>query len=434
MRDLTDLIIRGGVCLRGSVRAPPSKAHTHRAIIASALSEGTSMIYNPLICDDTLATINGCRMLGAEISEESDGALRVLGVSKPKTPEDIIDCGESGSTIRFITPVCALADGISVLTGGRSLRRRPMGPLLDALSQLGVRCYSTRMDGCPPIVVFGGGIRGGRANIRGDVSSQFISGLLFATPMAENDTDIILTTPLESKPYVDITLDVLRRHKIEVEVTGDGGVFHIPCGQIYRRHDHHIEGDYSSAAFLMAAAAITNSHIRVGSLLRGSLQGDRVIVRLLHDFGAHIHVGEDFVEVLGVDGSLRPLDVDMRDNPDLVPVCAVLACMADGESVLRGVGRLRFKESDRIAALLSELSKMGAEIRFLEDNLVIRGGVVLRGAEIDPHGDHRIAMACAVAALRAEGETIIHDAECINKSYPNFVRDIRLLGADVVER
>jgi len=434
VEELTDLIVKGGVCLRGLVRAPPSKAYTHRAIIASALSEGTSTIHNPLICDDTLATINACRMLGAEISEESGGALRVLGISRPKTPEDIIDCKESGSTIRFITPVCALADGISVLTGGRSLRRRPMGPLLDALSQLGVKCYSTRMDGCPPIVVFGGGIRGGRASIRGDVSSQFISGLLFATPMAENDTDIVLTTPLESRPYIDVTLDVLNRHGIKVEVTGDGRVFHIPCGQMYRLHNYYIEGDYSSAAFLMAAAAITSSRVRIENLPRRSLQGDRIIVRLLHDFGVHVRVGEDFIEVMGADGPLKPLDVDMRDNPDLVPVCAVLACMAEGKSVISGVGRLRFKESDRVKALLTELSKMKAKIKVLDDKIIIYGVRELRGAEIDPHGDHRIAMACAVAALAAKGETVIHDAECINKSYPDFIRDMRLLGVEIIER
>ncbi|MEM1582698.1 MAG: 3-phosphoshikimate 1-carboxyvinyltransferase [Candidatus Bathyarchaeia archaeon] len=430
---MTDLIIKGGItALCGSITAPPSKAHTHRAIIAASLSNGLSNIRNMLICDDTLATINACKMLGAEINWVNNEAVKIWGLPKPKTPNNVIDCGESGSTIRFITPICALAEGISVLTGGESLRRRPMGPLIEALSQLGVKCYSTRMNGCPPIVVFGGGIKGGRANIRGDVSSQFISGLLFATPIAENDTDIILSTPLESKPYVDITLDTLMKHGIKIEYSQN--TFHIPCGQEYKPCDYHIEGDYSSAAFLLAAAAITGSRIHVKNLIRDTLQGDRVIIDILSEVGVDINVGDDFVEVKGVNKQLNSFTVDMRDNPDLVPVCVVLACIANGESIIHGVRRLRFKESDRISALLSELSKMGASIKFSDDSLIIRGERELHGAEIDPHGDHRIAMACAVAALTASGETVIRDAECINKSYPNFVKDMRLLGVEVLER
>lgn len=429
---MTDLIVRGGSVLSGLIKAPPSKAHTHRAIIASALSEGISEIHNALICDDTVATINACRMLGAEIENFPDNTLRISGFSKPKTPEDVINCGNSGSTLRFLTPVCALADGISILTGGASLRRRPMGPLLEALGQLGVRCYSTRRNGYPPIIVFGGGIRGGRATIRGDISSQFISGLLFATPMADNDTEIILSTPLESRPYVNLTLDAIRKHGIKVESSPN--VFHVSCGQKYRPYDHTIEGDYSSAAFLLAAAAITSSHIRIENLMEDSLQGDRIIIEILGEVGTHINVGENFVEVKGTDERLKPLNVDMRDNPDLVPVCAVLACMADGKSVIRGIRRLRFKESDRIKSLCSELSKMGADIKSSGAQLIIYGGKDLHGAEINPHGDHRIAMACAVAALKASGKTIIRNAECINKSYPNFVRDIQSLGVEVLER
>ncbi|MCD6465192.1 3-phosphoshikimate 1-carboxyvinyltransferase [Candidatus Bathyarchaeota archaeon] len=430
---MTDLVIRGGeASLSGCIEAPPSKAYTHRAIIASALSDGCSTVRNVLICDDTLATINACRMLGAEIVELSDGAFRIFGSPKPETPNNVIDCGGSGSTIRFLTPVCALADGISVLTGNESLRRRPMGPLLDALNQIGVKCYSTRMNGCPPIIVFGGGIKGGKANIRGDVSSQFISGLLFATPMAEKDTEIVLTTSLESKPYVEMTLNILEKHGIAART--DFHVFHVPSGQRYRPHDHFIEGDYSSAAFPLSAAAITGSNIKVKNLLKETLQGDRFIIDILNDAGVYVNVGEDFIETGGSSQRLKPLNVDMRDNPDLVPVCVVLAAFADGKSVIRGIRRLRFKESNRVEALLSEFSKMGVKINVLDDVMEVYGGGRIHGAEIDPHGDHRIAMACAIAALKASGETVIHDAECINKSYPNFVRDMRILGADIIER
>ena len=429
---MVDLILKGGATLNGSAKAPPSKAYTHRAIIAASLSNGSSMVHNALICDDTLATMNACRMLGAEIDKLSDNVIRVSGMPKPETPNDVINCGESGSTMRFITPICALADGISVLTGGESLRRRPMGPLIEALNHLGVKCYSARMDGYPPIIVFGGGIRGGKAFIRGDVSSQFISGLLFAAPLAEGDVDIILLTPLESKPYVDITLDVICRHGIKVSVSEN--MFHVPCMQEYGPHDHFIEGDYSSAAFLLAAASITNSHVRIENLPANTLQGDSAIIKVLSEAGAHIKVGDNFIEVDGAERPLKPINVDMRDNPDLVPVCAILACVSNGKSVIRGVRRLKFKESDRVEALLSELGKMGANITFSDDSLIIYGGGNLHGAEIDPHGDHRIAMACAVLALNARGETVIHNAECINKSYPDFVRDMRLLGAEILER
>ncbi|MEM2352161.1 MAG: 3-phosphoshikimate 1-carboxyvinyltransferase [Thermoproteota archaeon] len=427
---MVSLVIRGGAALSGSVSAPPSKAHTHRALIASSLSNGESRTYNALFCDDSVATINACRLLGAKITI-SDNEVRVCGIPKPKTPEDVIDCSESGSTMRFITPVCALADGISVLTGGESLRRRPMGPLLDALGQLGVKCYSSRSDGRPPIIVFGGGIRGGRAGIRGDVSSQFISGLLFAVPMAQNDTYIYLSTPLESKPYVDITMDILLKHGVRVSFSGD--IFYVPRGQEYKPYNHFIEGDYSSAAFPLAAAAITKSNIRVENLLKDSLQGDRIIVDILRSMGVIVSVGPDYVEVKGIDGHLRPINVDLRDSPDLVPVCAALACFAEGKSVISGARRLRFKESDRIETLLSELTKMGASIRVQEDSLAIYGSGRLHSAEIDPHMDHRIAMACTVAALGADGETIIRDIECINKSYPGFIMDMRLLGADMIE-
>jgi 3-phosphoshikimate 1-carboxyvinyltransferase len=429
---LTDLIIKGGASLYGSVRAPSSKAHTHRAIIASSLSDGYSEVKNALICDDTLATINACMRLGAEIKHVAEGTFRILGSPKPKAPDDVIDCRGSGSTIRFITPICALTNGISILTGDESLRRRPMGPLLNALKQIGVRCYSARMNGYPPIIIFGGGIRGGEAHIRGDISSQFISGLLFAAPMAQHDTTIILSTPLESKPYVEITLDTLNKHSILVET--DFNIFHVPSVQKYKPCNHIIEGDYSSAAFLLAAAAITDSHIRIENLLRDTLQGDRLIIDILRSIGVHIDVGGNFVEVKGSDDYLKTLDVDLRDNPDLVPVCVVFASAASGKSTIRGIRRLRFKESNRIEALFSELSKMGVKMNITGDSIEIYGGGKLRGAEIDPHGDHRIAMACTVAALKASGETFIRNAECINKSYPNFVRDMNLLGVEILER
>ncbi|MFB0550942.1 MAG: 3-phosphoshikimate 1-carboxyvinyltransferase [Nitrososphaeria archaeon] len=434
MVGLTDLVVKETAHLGGTIRAPSSKSLTHREFVAAALSDGRSEIRKALICDDTLATVEACRMLGAEITWMDEEAVEVQGRSKPLTPKEVINCRDSGSTMRFLAPVCALPDGISVLTGGESLRKRPMQPILDALRRLGVECYSALRDGRPPLVVFGGGIEGGETSIRGDVSSQFISGLLFAAPMAESDIDIVLSTPLESRPYVALTIDALRKHGVEVEVQPDYDGFHIPSGQTYFPVSHEIEGDYSSAAFILAAAAITDSHVRVENLRVDSIQGDRAFVGLLEKTGVQVVVGMDFVEVQGVKGNMSPVDVDLRENPDLVPVCAALSCVAQGMSVIRGVERLRFKESDRITALAQELRKLGAKVTVLDGAFEIEGQERLHGGELDSHGDHRIAMACVVAALRAEGASVIGGAECISKSYPDFVRDMISLGGKINER
>ncbi|MCK4952245.1 3-phosphoshikimate 1-carboxyvinyltransferase [Candidatus Bathyarchaeota archaeon] len=427
---MTDLIIRKIKGLDGTVKAPSSKAYTHRALIAASLSEGRSLIEEPLICDDTLTTVHACSMVGAQILEDKKCFI-VEGVSKPITPEDVIHCKDSGSTSRFMTPVCALADGISVITGNEGLRRRPMKPLLTSLRQLGVQCYSVKADGRLPIIVFGGGIKGGKTFIKGDVSSQYISGLLFGTPKANTNTEITITTQLESKSYVTMTLRVLRDHGIKVECSSDYNHFLVPCTQIYKSSNHVIEGDYSSAAFLLAAASIINSHVKVTNLQKESLQGDRAIVNILRDMRSQVNVGEDFVEIQGVKQGLRGIEIDVRDIPDLAPVCALLGCFAQGETIISGAKRLRFKESDRITSLFNELRKMGGRIKEFKDGLIVNGGK-LHGAELDSHNDHRIAMACAVAALGAEGSTIIHGIECVNKSYPKFLLDMVLLGAKFV--
>ncbi len=305
-----------------------------------------------------------------------------------------------------------------------------MEPLLTVLRQLGVRCHSARDDGRPPVIVFGGGIKGGEASIRGDVSSQFISGLLFASPKARSDTEIALTTKLESKPYVEMTLDVLGHHGVKAEASDDFRRFSVPAKQAYKPFNHVVPGDYSSAAFLLAAAAVTNSHVKVTNLQRETLQGDRMIVKILDEMGVQLDVGGDYVEVRGVKQKLKRIEVDVRDTPDLAPVCAVLACLSHGKSVINGARRLRLKESDRIVSISEELRKMGGKIEEAEDKLMIEGTGKLQGAELNSHNDHRIAMACAVAALRAEGTTLIHGIECVKKSYPNFVEDLRSLGGE----
>ncbi|MCS7120934.1 MAG: 3-phosphoshikimate 1-carboxyvinyltransferase [Nitrososphaerota archaeon] len=431
---MADVIVKKTECLRGALRAPPSKSLTHRAFIAASLSDGLSTIEDPLICEDTLATIEACKMLGARIANDHENRFLVIGRAKPDTPENVINCRESASTIRFLTPVCALADGISILTGGPSLRKRPMKPILDALSRLGVPCYSARGDGYPPLIVFGGGIRGGATSLPGDISSQFVSGLLFATPLAKGQTQIIISSPLESKPYVSMTLDILKKHGVKVDADGKYEKFEIHAPQTYIPFNHKIEGDYSSAAFLFVAAAITGSDLKVENLRKDSLQGDRVIVDILQEIGVQIEVGDDHVRILGAEKRLKPLDINAEDHPDLVPPLVVLSSFIRGKSRIRGVTRLRYKESNRIVSLMDELSKMGVKMSLVDDSFVIFGDEKIRGAEVNSHGDHRIAMACIVAGLRAEGATIVHGAECINKSYPNFLRDLSSVGGEIIER
>jgi 3-phosphoshikimate 1-carboxyvinyltransferase len=428
---MTDVIVRKAEKLKGEVCAPPSKAYTQRMLIAAALAHGASQISGPLFSDDTEAALRAVKALGVKVKAAEDcwtveGAQPLKGAQKP------IDCGESGATLRFIIPVAALAPEPSIFVFGKSLERRPIEPLLQSLKQLGVKAHSQRLGGKPSIVVQGGGIAGGKTTMRGDVSSQFVSGLLFACPMARVDTEITLTTPLESKGYVKMTKAVLAEHGVKVSISEKFDRFHIPSNQAYKPCSHRVPGDFSSAAFLLSAAAITNSEVSIKNLDYETVQGDKAVLGILKRMGVNGKVCPDRVEIKEKSGLLEAVDVDARNIPDLVPVCAVLACYVKGISKIHDAHRLRYKESDRLLSLYLELKKMGAQIAMDENSLTVNGPCALHGATIDPHKDHRIAMACAVAALGANGETRVQDAECVRKSYPKFFHDLRALGADIV--
>ena len=421
-----DAIVEKTDSLKGVVSAPPSKAYTHRMVIAASLSNGTSKIFNPLVSDDTQATLEAVKALGTK-TELHKNYWTIHGQETLKTPNKPIDCRESGSTLRFMIPVAALAAGPSKFLFGASFERRPVTPLLESLKELGVE---SAIENGSSVMVQGGGIRGGKTSIRGDVSSQFISGLLFACPKAKEDTEISVTTNLESKGYVEMTLEILVEHELEGNVNPELSRLWIPSNQSYRPCDHTVPGDFSSAAFLLAAAAVTSSRITVNNLKYQTSQGDKAILDILQDMGATVKLGDNSVQVEG--GQLDGVDIDAKDIPDLVPVCAVLGCYAQGRSVIYNAKRLRYKESNRLESISVELKKMGADITANEGDLTINGGCPLHGATIDPHNDHRIAMSCAVAALGAKGETKIRDVECINKSYPQFFSDLRVLGANIV--
>lgn len=412
--------------IEGRLRAPPSKSYTHRAVICAALANGKSKITNPLLCNDTEATIKVCKMLGAEVNMRED--LIVEGTEKLRAPDDVVDCRGSGTTLRFFTAISSLAPGMSVLTGNESLRKRTVGELLNALTQLGIKAISTRGNGLPPIVVFGDDVKGGNVKMRGDISSQFISALLFACPKALKKTTIELTTGLQSKPYVEITIEVLKEFGIKISASDDFREFVVPSQQSFKPLEYIIQGDFSSAAFMLAAGALAGK-VNISNLELSSKQGDKRIVHTLKDMGAYVKEKENSITVEKED--LMAITIDVLHTPDLAPICAVLATQAKGITRIISADRLRLKESNRLASITNELKKMGANITETKDGLIIKGPTSLKGAKIDPHNDHRIAMACAVAGLVASGRTVIENAECISKSYPTFVDDMKNIGVDL---
>jgi 3-phosphoshikimate 1-carboxyvinyltransferase len=425
---MTDVTVKKTNRLSGQVCAPPSKSYTQRMLVASALAHGTSKISNSLISEDTEATLRAVIALGAKV-KTSEHCWIIEGANPLKAAKEPIDCGESGATLRFMIPVAALAKGPSTLVFKGSIEKRPVEPLLASLKELGAKAHCQKLGGKDAVFVEGGGIVGGETSIRGDVSSQFISGLMFACPMGKVDTEILLSSPLESADYVKMTEAVLVN--FGVKVPAHENHIHIIANQTYKPADGKVPGDFSSSSFLLAAAAITNSKVQINNLDYGSVQGDKAIMGILKHMGVNGKVCPDSVEIEGSGSLLKPIEVDAKNIPDLVPAIAALSCYAKGTSHIFGAHRLRLKESDRLQSLHMELTKMGAQITINTDGLIIEG-TPLHGAVIDPHNDHRIAMACAVAALGAEGETTIQNAQCVRKSYPQFFTHLSQIGAEVV--
>jgi 3-phosphoshikimate 1-carboxyvinyltransferase len=425
---MADVAIQKTPRLCGVVCAPPSKSYTQRMVIAAALSEGISKISNPLFSEDTEAALRAVTALGAKFKAE-DACWAITGAKPLQASAEPIDCGESGATLRFMIPVAALAEGASTLLFRGSLEHRPVEPLLQSLRDLGAEAHIGKLGDVDAVFVDGGGILGGKTQIAGDISSQFISGLMFACPLAKKAIEITLTTPLESEDYVKMTEAVLSKHAVVVGI--EENCITIPANQTYKAADGNVPGDFSSAAFLLAAAAVTASKVTVSNLDYKSVQGDKAILTVLKRMGVEGKVCPDSVEIQGTGKPLKPIDVDAKNIPDLVPAIAVLVCYAEGTSHISGAKRLKLKESDRLQSIFEELTKMGAKITLTDDGLIVKG-TPLHGAVIDSHNDHRIAMAAAVAALGAEGKTTIQEAECIRKSYPQFFTHLKHIGVDVV--
>lgn len=429
---MVDVIVKKTEKLSGEVCASPSKSYTQRMLIAAALSGGAGKISNPLLSEDTEATLRAVTALGAEATFE-ENCWVIKGIAPPQNAKAPIDCGESGATLRFMVPIAALAADASVLVFKGSFERRPIDPLIKSLDELGAKVHTKKAGGKQTVIIEGGGILGGETSIRGDVSSQFISGLMFACPLAKVDTEIVLTSPLESADYVNMTVEVLSQHGIQVDVYGNFERIVIPANQTYSPVDGRVPGDFSSSAFLLAAAAITSSKVQINDLDHEGAQGDKAILGILKHMGVAGKVCDNSVEIDGVGDQLEALAFDAKNHPDLVPVCTALACFAKSPSRITGAQRLKLKESDRLRSIKSEFTKMGAKLEVDSSSITVNAPVNLHGAVIDPHNDHRIAMACAVAALGAKGQTTIRNAECVRKSYPQFFIHLKQLGAEIVD-
>ncbi len=420
--------------LSGSVSVPPSKSYTHRAVLMASLAVAGkrgkgSRISNPLLSRDTNATVDACSAMGAKM-ESLEGVLTIEG-TRPRVPDDVVSVENSGTTLRFMTSALSLAPaGYAVLTGDSSIRRRPMQPLLDTLGQLGVQAWSSRGNGCAPVVVKTGGMRGGKASIRGDVSSQFISSLLISTPMAEIDTSLSVADAV-SRPYIEMTLRLAEHFGVKVRKKGYSE-FEVASGQEYRAADFSVPADFSSASFIVAAVAMVGGKVRIENLDARLPQGDARIMEIAKLMGAKV-AGERGALSISADGErLRGGTFDLGDTPDLLPVVAAMALRCDSPVEIVGTAHARFKETDRIAIVAKELSKLGVNVKERDDGLrILPQKERLEGALMDAHDDHRMFMAFSLASMLIPGGAPVVGAESLDVSYPTFLEDIKKLGAKV---
>lgn len=399
--------------LSGSVMIPPSKSHTIRAMIIATLAEGPSQIQRPLDSADTRSCGRACEMMGATVEFEEE-TLKVSGIgSTPPAPDRVIDVGNSGTSLYFLMGVAALGEGTTVFDGDEQTRKRSAQNLIHSLNELGAEAFSTRANGCVPIVVKGR-IRGGRTTIACP-TSQYLSSLLLCSPLAEEDTEIIVSE-LNEAPYIDMTLGWLNKQGMEYSHEAKR-VFNIPGGQFYEPFQERVCGDFSSATFFMIGAAITGSKLTLRGLDMNDTQGDKAVVHMLREMGAKIEIRPDEVTVEG--GELKGCEFDLNNTPDALPAMAVAGCFAKGTTRLVNVPQARIKETDRIAAMSEVLNSVGGQVEELEDGLVIHGGG-LKGGNASGKGDHRIVMSLAIAGLASDKPIEVDTAETAAITFPQF--------------
>ncbi len=411
--------------LSGEVKIPASKSHTIRAVAIASLARGKSKILSPLVSEDTLAAVEAYKALGAKIKTEKDLWIIEGFDGKPSPIKNTIDTRNSGTTLNIVMGSCALNQkGDILLTGDEQTKKRPAGPLVQSLNDLGASISSLEKKGFPPFKIKGT-LKGGKTTIKAK-SSQYLTSLLINTPLAKNET-LIDVALLYEKPYVEMTLDWLKYEGIQF-ANHDMKKFNIPGNQFYPAFERKIPSDFSSATFFLAAGALANNDITCYGLDFKDKQGDKAVVDYLKNMGAEIDIDKDFINVKAK--NLTGVDIDMNDTPDALPMMAVIGCFAKGKTRLLNVPQARIKETDRIKIMAQELAKMGAKIRELEDGLEIEESE-LNPAKVNGYSDHRIVMALAIAGLATKGETIIDTAEAVSITFPNFADYIKKLGGDI---
>ena len=402
----------------GEVFAPPSKSDAHRAIICAALSRGKCTVSPIALSNDIKATIQCVEALGAK-TEINGSILTVDGTEMFKNKTAVLDCGESGSTLRFLIPVAAAGGAEATFVGSGRLPERPIGIYTELLPEKGVTCSA---DSGLPLTI-GGKLKSGVFRVAGNVSSQFITGLLFALPLLDGDSDIILTSPIQSAGYINMTIRTMSKFGIEVDMTDKG--WHVRGKQHYIPTDYITDGDWSQAAFFLVAGAI-GGEVTVNNANIDSSQGDRKIAALLREFGAE--VSQDGGKITVKHAPMSAIEIDASQIPDLVPVLAVCACFANGVTRITNAERLRIKESDRLKTTAQLLNSLGGKVRELPDGLEITGAGRLYGGFAEGFGDHRIVMSAAVCASGANEKIMCTDAMSVNKSYPDFYEDYAKIG------
>lgn len=412
--------------LTGAVTLPGSKSHTIRGVVIGSLASGKSILRSPLVSSDTEAAVRAYRALGAKI-ECGDQIWTIHGMGgEVKPPAEPIDVGNSGTTIRLAMGTCSLLkSGSATITGDEQVRRRPCGALAKALTGLGASVMSVDGNGCAPFEIYGA-LRGGKVSID-CITSQYLTSLLLCAPIGEGTTEIEVTN-LNEVPYVTMTLDWLRKQGAKIDFEDDYSKFWIRGHQAYTPVDRSIPADFSSATFFLAAGALGENDIQCNGLTMRDTQGDKAVVAYLQGFGARTFHTEEGVRVST--NHLKGYEIDLNATPDALPMMAALACFAEGTTRLVNVPQARIKETDRIAVMTLELAKMGGNVKELKDGIVVQSSA-LSGAELDSHGDHRVAMALAIAATQADGETVIDHAECIDATYPGFIDALKSLGGDL---
>ena len=401
--------------VRATLEAPPSKSYTNRAYIVAALADGEVRLENPLFSDDTRYMREALSQFGVTVVEEERAAVVQGRGGLLQLPSEEIFIGNAGTTMRFLTTLAALAPGVTRLTGDERMQERPIEDLLMCLRQMNIKAESLQRNGCPPIEIHGGHPPGGSVTLAGDNSSQYLTSLLLSAPYFANDTVIQIEGKLTSKFYIDITLDIMQTFGVAV-LNEFYEKFSIPAGQRYFARPYQIEGDASSASYFFAAAAVTGGEVSVTNLNPDSVQGDIRFPDVLEQMGCRVDRRGEKITVFG--NPLRGINIHMNDMPDVVQTLAVVALFAEGKTTMTGIGNLKIKETDRIAALANELTRLGASVEAGEDYLIIKPGTH-RPAEVETYGDHRMAMSFALAGLGIPGIKI-KNPRCVDKSFPDF--------------